>query len=159
MCGQVSARLNLSPGLTSPTMSSHAAVSVLLRDLHSRLSRHLLQPTEGGRFLAIVITGRGNVQSDHLHIIGSHPEDLGTKVMLVVRQQSIQSDMLPSQLASVCSLCFTGGVSGSRHDRIVRISPRALFCDGDIVVAFVLQDTQPPAQNAPARCARKHKPP
>jgi hypothetical protein len=140
MTGTVTERFNLSPGLASPSMRSQAAVAVLIRDLHFRLSRHLLQATGGGRFLALLSAGGKNAQSDQLHVIGTHPEDLGTKVMLVVRLQDVQRDMLASELVSKCSVCLTSGVGGVLHARTVRISPRGLFDNGEIIVAFVLQN-------------------
>ena len=140
MSSMVTERVNLSPGLTSPAMRSEAAVSVLIRDLHFRLSRHLLQPTRGGHFLAFLSAGGKSAQSDQLHVVGPYPEDLCTKAMLVVRRLDIRRDMLASELVSKCCVCVTSVIGGVQHARTVRMSPRGLFKDGDLVVAFLLQD-------------------
>ena len=140
MSSMVTERVNLSPGLTSPAMPSEAAVSVLIRDLQFRLSRHLLQPTRGGHFLAILSAGGKSAQSDLLHVVGPHPEDLCTKAVLVVRRLDIRRDMPASELVSKCCACVTSVIGGVQYARTVRMSPRGLFKDGDLIVAFVLQD-------------------
>ena len=140
MTGMVSERLNLRPGLAGPEVRSQSAVMALIGDLHWRLGKHLLQATGGGHFVASVSEGGKKALSDELHVLGPHPEDLCTKVVLVVRKREIWPNMPALELVSRCSVCVTSGIGGVEGSRTVRISPRGFFVDGDIIVAFVLQD-------------------
>ena len=140
MTGTLMERFNLSPGLRVRPCEVRSLLR-FIRDLHFGLIRHLLQATGGGcRLLALLSVGGKNAQSDQLHVIGTHPEDLGTKVLLVVRLRDARRDMLASELVSKCSVCLTSGVGGVLHARIVRISPRGFFDNGEIIVAFLLLD-------------------
>ena len=92
---------------------------------------------EGGHFRAILVRGGSRAASDSLYILGSHPDDLFSKAMLVVPSSGIVSGISASDLVSKCELVVTTSVSGIAGARRLRVRPRLNFEEGTTVVAFL----------------------